>query len=212
MPSPLPKIAPPPSPLPISLIILSGGQGRRMGGVNKALMPYQGQPMLLHILQRACPLFAQIIVIANQDLDQIQTLIQQTPCADKIAIHADLEDGFQGPLMGIATGLQFAHFPTAQLWPVDAPGDLITWTHTLWQAWQQKSNYTQLLLPKDPQRWQPLFAMLSTSLLPQIQAALHKQQRGVTRCFTQLPYQAIKTASGTDFTNLNTPEQLTDFT
>ncbi|GEM_PF-5000034 len=78
-----------------------------MGGVNKALIPYQGQPMLLHILQRAYPLFAQIIIIANQNHDQILTLVQQTPCADKITIHSDLEGGFQGPLMGIATGLQF---------------------------------------------------------------------------------------------------------
>jgi 2-C-methyl-D-erythritol 4-phosphate cytidylyltransferase len=53
----------------VSVVVLAAGQGRRMGGTNKALMPLAGQSVLAHCMQTftASPSVAEIIVVMNSD-------------------------------------------------------------------------------------------------------------------------------------------------
>ena len=46
----------------ISAVILAGGQGARMGGINKGLAPLQGRPMISHVIERLSPQVATIII------------------------------------------------------------------------------------------------------------------------------------------------------
>ena len=39
----------------VSGIVLAGGQGRRMGGVDKGLVTLTGKPMVAHVLARFAP-------------------------------------------------------------------------------------------------------------------------------------------------------------
>ena len=54
----------------VSGIILAGGLGRRMGGVDKGLELLQGRPMIEHVLERLRPQVGEIVINANQNLER----------------------------------------------------------------------------------------------------------------------------------------------
>ncbi len=49
-------------------MVLAGGQGRRMGGVDKGLQPLHGKPMVAAVLARLAPQVEEILINANQNL------------------------------------------------------------------------------------------------------------------------------------------------
>lgn len=51
----------------IAAVILAGGQGRRLGGADKALLPLAGRPLLAHVLGRLAPQAKHILLSANGD-------------------------------------------------------------------------------------------------------------------------------------------------
>ena len=53
----------------VSGIVLAGGQGRRMGGVDKGLQPLRGKPMVQWVLERLAPQVDEVLINANQNLD-----------------------------------------------------------------------------------------------------------------------------------------------
>ena len=52
---------------PLTVTILAGGYGSRMGGVDKAALDLNGKPLLEHVLDAVAPLAAEILVVANDD-------------------------------------------------------------------------------------------------------------------------------------------------
>ena len=52
----------------VSAIVLAGGKGSRMGGVDKGLQPLRGKPMIEWVLGRLAPQVAEVIVNANQNI------------------------------------------------------------------------------------------------------------------------------------------------
>ena len=54
----------------VSGIILAGGLGRRMGGVDKGLQLLHGKPMIEHVLERLRPQVGEIVINANQNLER----------------------------------------------------------------------------------------------------------------------------------------------
>ena len=51
----------------ITGLILAGGQGRRMGRVDKGLQLLQGRRMVDHVYQRLSPQVGGIVISANQN-------------------------------------------------------------------------------------------------------------------------------------------------
>jgi molybdopterin-guanine dinucleotide biosynthesis protein A len=45
-------------------VILAGGQGQRMGGVDKALVPLAGAPLLAHVIARLEPQVERLVLSA----------------------------------------------------------------------------------------------------------------------------------------------------
>ena len=77
----------------VAAVILAGGGGRRLGGVDKALLPLAGRPLLAHVLARLRPQTAKILLSANGDPARFDGFC--------LPVVADaLPD--QGPLAGIA--------------------------------------------------------------------------------------------------------------
>lgn len=56
-----------PPRVPLTVTILAGGHGSRLGGVDKAALDLNGQPLLEHVLASLAPLAREILVIANDD-------------------------------------------------------------------------------------------------------------------------------------------------
>jgi molybdopterin-guanine dinucleotide biosynthesis protein A len=81
-------------------IVLAGGQGRRMGGVDKGWVELAGMPMIAHVLRRLTPQVADILINANQNLERYRALGHP--------VFADTVGGFAGPLAGLHAGMAHA--------------------------------------------------------------------------------------------------------
>ncbi len=53
----------------ITGLILAGGRGSRMGGVDKGLQDHLGVPLALHALRRLAPQVGRLMINANRNLD-----------------------------------------------------------------------------------------------------------------------------------------------
>ena len=58
----------------ISGLVLSGGQGRRMGGTDKGLQPFKGAPMAMHTIMRLEPQVDVVKINANRNLAAYESL------------------------------------------------------------------------------------------------------------------------------------------
>ena len=103
------------SPLTVSVtgVILSGGRGTRMGGIDKGLLPFRGRPLVEWVLDRIEPQVAEVLISANQNLDRYLALGHPV-LADRIA-------GFAGPLAGLHAGLCLARSDLVITVPCDSP-------------------------------------------------------------------------------------------
>lgn len=66
----------------VTAVVLAAGQGRRMGGTNKALLALAGRPVLAYSLTafRRCAAVAQVVVVMNDaDVEQLAKQWQLTP-------------------------------------------------------------------------------------------------------------------------------------
>src|SRR4051812_37659687 len=94
-------------------IVLAGGQGSRMGGVDKGLQPFRGKPMVAHVLERLSPQVSEILVNANRNVEAYAAFGHHV-IADEIA-------GFAGPLAGFERGLAHAKGALVATAPCDSP-------------------------------------------------------------------------------------------
>ena len=81
-------------------VLLAGGQARRMGGMNKCLLPLLGKSLLSHVLERARPQVGPIILNANGNPKEYSDF--------DLPVVGDVISGFAGPLAGILTALEWA--------------------------------------------------------------------------------------------------------
>jgi len=56
--------------LNLGAVILAGGLSRRMGGIDKGLIPIAGKPMIAHVLQAIRPAVDELIINANRNTEQ----------------------------------------------------------------------------------------------------------------------------------------------
>ncbi|NBW05225.1 MAG: molybdenum cofactor guanylyltransferase, partial [Alphaproteobacteria bacterium] len=83
----------------VAVVLLAGGQSRRMGGGDKNLMDLGGKPLLAHILDRVDIAGLPALINANGDAVRYAGF--------GLPVMADVVDGFAGPLAGILTGFDW---------------------------------------------------------------------------------------------------------
>ncbi len=81
----------------ISGLILAGGRGTRMGGIDKGLQLHLGVPLAQHALQRLRPQVAALMLNANRNLPTYQAM--------GVPVWPDEMPDFPGPLAGMLAGL-----------------------------------------------------------------------------------------------------------
>ena len=94
-------------------IILAGGRGSRMGGVDKGLQNFQGMPMALTALMRLGPQVSEVMINANRNLSAYESF--------GTAVWPDGLADFAGPLAGFLVGLERAETPYLVTIPCDCP-------------------------------------------------------------------------------------------
>lgn len=182
-----------------SILLLAGGRGRRMGGRDKGLLPWRGQPLIawLHAVVR--PLTDDLIVSCNRNQRQYAAY------ADRLV--GDAEADFPGPLAGIRSALAVARHPWLMILPCDAPlidRDLLACLYQRALGQPQKP-----LLLRRGEQWEPLFCMIPTSLVNRVEAAWLAGERSPRRLLLALGAHSLAVA-GDDprLANFNTPERL----
>src|SRR3990170_926524 len=97
----------------VSGIVLAGGQGRRMGGVDKGLQLLRGKPMVAWVLERLAPQVGEIVINANQNREAYVRFGHR--------VVPDEVGGFAGPLAGLHAGLAAVAHELAVTVPCDSP-------------------------------------------------------------------------------------------
>ena len=181
----------------VSGLVLAGGLGRRMGGVDKGLQLLRGKPMVSWVIARLAPQVSEIIVNANQNFQDYEKYGHRV-VPDEIG-------GYAGPLAGLHAGLKAASHPLVASVPCDSPflpGDLVA---RLSSSLQQND----LAVAKTGDQPHPVFALVRKSLLKNLEAFLVGGGRKIDAWYASLEVVEV----GFDdeagaFRNINTPEEL----
>ena len=80
-------------------LILDGGLGRRMGRMDKGLLPLAGKPMIAHVVERLHPQCAALAISANGDAGRFAKF--------GLTVLSDDPPDFAGPLAGVLAGLEY---------------------------------------------------------------------------------------------------------
>src|SRR5260221_6615888 len=94
-------------------IVLAGGQGRRMGGVDKGLQLLHGKPMVAAVLARLAPQVDEILINANQNLPTYEGFGHR--------VVPDAIGGLAGPLARLHARLSAARHSLVLTAPCDSP-------------------------------------------------------------------------------------------
>ena len=78
-------------------VVLAGGRGQRMGGVDKGWIELGGRPLIDHVLARFAPQVSEVIISANRNLDRYAGFGH--------AVVTDEVPEFAGPAGGSACGV-----------------------------------------------------------------------------------------------------------
>lgn len=177
-------------------LILAGGQGRRMGGVDKGLVPFAGRPLVAHVRERLVGRVAELLINANRSHATYGEFAER--------VIEDAEGGYQGPLMGIYSGLLTAHTPWLLVVPCDTPAlpqDLVA-------RLVAGIGEADIAVAGDGQRLHPVVALIRTSLAQDLGEALAAGERKIDRWYARHAWVRVDFAEGADaFANLNTQEE-----
>jgi molybdenum cofactor guanylyltransferase len=141
--------------MPTTAIILCGGAGERMQGLDKPLHPLLGQPLLERVLKQLQPQVEAVVIVANRQ--------RETYAAYGIPVVDDGAYKGRGPLAGIAAGLA----ASTTDWSLCIPGDAPLLPPDLLQRLQhalQRDN-ADLAVVNDGTGRQPLCCLLPRRLL-----------------------------------------------
>lgn len=186
---------------PCSVLILAGGRGQRMGGQDKGLLPWRGQPLVSYAAALTRPLSDDLIISCNRHPEDY------APYADRL-VHDDSPD-YPGPLAGIRAGLAVARHAHLLVLPCDAPLLDAELLERLLRASAASPHEVQMLRCGD--QWEPLFSVIPVALRPQIEAAWQRGDRSPRHVFSHLGLRAVDCpADDPRLANLNTPELLYD--
>ena len=181
----------------VSGIVLAGGLGRRMGGVDKGLQPLRGKPMVQWVLERLRPQVAEVLINANQNLETYATFGHKV-VPDSIA-------GFAGPLAGLHAGLKAAANPLVVTVPCDSPflpADLVS-------RLNGSLKDHDLAVAKTGPQPHPVFALMKRQVRESLEAFLASGGRKIDTWYAALKVVEVSFDDEADaFRNINTLDEL----
>jgi molybdopterin-guanine dinucleotide biosynthesis protein A len=181
----------------VSGIVLAGGQGRRMGSVDKGLQPLHGRPMVAAVLERLAPQVDDILINANQNLDAYRQFGHP--------VVPDAIGGFAGPLAGLHAGLGAVRHPLALTAPCDSPFLPTDLCSRLAGA----LGDNDLAVAKTGDQAHPVFALVRTSVRGNLEQFLSKGGRKIDAWYASLRVVEVPFDDEAEaFRNINTREEL----
>ncbi len=192
-------MAPKPSRETITGLILAGGRGLRLGGVDKGLQPWHGTPLVEHALARLAPQVREVMISANRNVAEY--------AARGTRVLADASDDFRGPLAGILAGLRAAATPWLAVVPCDSPRLPADLVERLADGVESRLG---AVVERDDGRLEPVCCLLSTALADDLASYLAQGGRKVEGWIARhtAPVRFDRAEDEAAFANLNTPDDL----
>jgi molybdopterin-guanine dinucleotide biosynthesis protein A len=138
----------------ITGMVLAGGQGSRLNRRDKGLVELLGRPMIEHVLAALEPQVGSVLINANRNTERYACY--------GFEVIPDHHSGYQGPLAGIASGLQHARSDYLLCVPCDSPLLATDLGDRLQRACIQSD--AQIAIPDDGRKTHPVFALIDCSL------------------------------------------------
>ncbi|MBE9127779.1 MULTISPECIES: molybdenum cofactor guanylyltransferase [unclassified Coleofasciculus] len=188
-----------------SAIVLAGGQSSRMGQ-DKALIPFQGVPLLRQVCDVALNCTDEVFVVTPW-LERYQDVIP-TRCQVIREVPPLGETPSQGPLLGFAEGLKRVKTHWVLLLACDMPHlqtkVLQTWAKEL----PKTSNDTIAVLPRHPKGWEPLCGFYRRQSQPLLTQYINQGGRSFQDWLAQHRVRELSVSDRKILFNCNTPEEL----
>jgi len=182
---------------PMSAIILTGGQSHRMG-VEKALLKINGIPLIQQVAQNVAPYCHEIIISAHS-IENFSGLPYR--------VVIDREP-FQGPLMGILSGLEASHSNINFIVACDIPELDISLLQEM-RTWAE--NYEIVVPMTQDHKLEPLLAFYHRNLIPRIEALLKKGIRKIIELYPLAQVKYIPFTPNGWYYNLNTEKDYLEY-
>jgi len=180
-------------------VLLAGGQGRRMGGVDKGLVELRGRPMAQWVIERLAPQVDELLINANQNAERYARFGHE--------VFPDEIGGFAGPLAGLHAALARARHPLVVTAPCDSPflpEDLVARLRAGLEA-----AGADLAVAKTFDQAHPVFCLCRREVLPHLTAFLESGGRKIDRWYETLKVVEVAFDDEEEaFRNINTREEL----
>lgn len=186
----------------ITGVILAGGLGRRMGGIDKGLQELRGRPMAQWVVERLAPQVDELLINANQNGERYAAFGHR--------VVPDQIPDFAGPLAGLHAALSAAMHPLVATAPCDSPflpADLIARLHDALTA-----NSADLAVARTFDQAHPVFCLCKREVLPHLTGFLESGGRKIDRWYATLKVVEVAFDDEAEaFENINTREELSRF-
>jgi molybdopterin-guanine dinucleotide biosynthesis protein A len=183
----------------ITGVVLAGGKARRMGGVDKGLILFRGQPLVAYALEALRVVASRIVINANRNRERYTKF--------GFPVVADATDTFEGPLAGLLCAMRFAETPYVMAVPCDSP--MMTGGLLRRLADRLSDCQAEVCVAHDGERLHPVFLLAERSLVQSLEAYLASGGRKID---LWLADRRLALADYSDhpelFVNVNTPEDL----
>ena len=186
----------------ITGVVLAGGLGRRMGGVDKGLQLLNGRPLVRYVINRLAPQVDELLINANQNGERYASFGHR--------VVPDQIPDFAGPLAGVHAALSAAAYPLVATAPCDSPflpADLV---FRLFSA--LTTSDADLAVARTFDQPHPVFCLCRRTVLPHLSEFLAAGGRKFEHWYATL--KAVEVAFDDEaeaFANINTRDDLGRF-
>ena len=143
----------------ITGLVLAGGRGSRMGGIDKGLQVHQGMPLAMHALLRLAPQVGEMMINANRNLGAYESM--------GVPVWPDALPDYPGPLAGFLSGLERCETPYLATVPCDSPlfpDDLVARLAAALEG-DAAELAMAAICEADEVRLQPVFCLMHSTVL-----------------------------------------------
>ena len=182
----------------VTVVILAGGQSKRMQVQNKATVLFEGKPLITHVIDRMKTQTKHTVI--NTHGNQKDFEIFHLPLID------DILDIQEGPLLGILTSLQAIKTDWIQFVPCDTPNlpsDLIAILMK-----EVEAEKTLVAVPETSDGLQSTCLLCHSSTLNNLQIFFNQGGRKIEDWIRQLAFSIVQFNDESQFLNVNTQEEL----
>lgn len=170
-----------------------------MGGQDKGLVEYQGKPLAKRVADAVRDDVGQLIAVANRNQSEYQQFVD--------LVVEDSVPGFEGPVVGLLTGLTNANTEWVLFLPCDLPALPAGYCQAMAVACQASS--TKVAVVVDDDQRQNTLLLLHSSLHDSLKAYFDAGGRSIKGWLNQQDVAEVEFPEFTGgFRNLNTPEAL----